>query len=77
MKRGVRLPVLPSSAELRIRHSRTSKWRAAVLIAIHVAIAIHIAHWLLAGRTVTPVEPSEAMAFSKAGISSTSARPTV
>ncbi len=68
MKRGALLPVLPSNPESTIRHSRTSKWRAAVLIAIHVAIAIHIAHWLVAGTTVTPVEPSEAMAFSKAGI---------
>jgi tetratricopeptide (TPR) repeat protein/ferredoxin len=31
-------------------------------------IAAHIAHWLATGSTVTPVEPSEAMAFSKAGI---------
>lgn len=68
MKRGALLPVLPSSPTPAIRHSRTSKWRAAVLIAIHVAIAVHIAHWLVAGTTVTPVEPSEAMAFSKAGI---------
>jgi polyferredoxin/Tfp pilus assembly protein PilF len=39
-----------------------------VLIAVHLVIAGHIAHWLLAGRTVTPVEPSEAMAFTKAGV---------
>ena len=65
MKRGATLPVLQSHT---IQPSRMSRWRAAVLITIHVAIAIHIAHWLLAGRTVTPVEPSEAMAWSKAGI---------
>jgi polyferredoxin/tetratricopeptide (TPR) repeat protein len=51
-----------------IRRSRSAKWRAGVLIAIHLVIAAHIAHWLVAGRTVTPVEPSEAMAFSKAGV---------
>ena len=56
-----RLPVLPP----KIRPSRAGKWRAAVLIAVHVAIALHITHWLVAGRTVTPVEPSEAMAFAK------------
>ncbi len=39
-----------------------------MLVAVHLAIALHIAHWLVAGTTVTPVEPSEAMAFSKAGI---------
>lgn len=65
MKRRALLPVLEAPP---IRRSRTSRWRAAVLIAFHVAIAIHIAHWLITGRTVTPVEPSEAMAFSKAGI---------
>ncbi len=44
------------------------KWRAAVLLAVHGVIALHIAHWLTAGSTVTPVEPSEAMAFAKAGV---------
>jgi polyferredoxin len=39
-----------------------------VLIAVHLAVAAHIAHWLIAGRTVTPVEPSEAMAFARAGV---------
>lgn len=65
MKRNAVLPVLDSRPP---RSSRLSKWRAAVLIAVHVVIAIHIAHWLVAGETVTPVEPSEAMEFSKAGI---------
>ncbi|KAB2965103.1 MAG: 4Fe-4S binding protein, partial [Thermoanaerobaculia bacterium] len=64
-----RLPVLPSDPQARtIRKSRTSKWRAASLVAVHLIIAAHIAHWLLAGRTVTPVEPSEAMAFAKGGV---------
>ncbi|MBZ0103093.1 MAG: 4Fe-4S binding protein, partial [Thermoanaerobaculia bacterium] len=44
------------------------RWRAAVLIAVHLAIAAHVAHWLTSGRTVTPVEPSEAMALAKSGI---------
>ncbi|MCB1057377.1 MAG: tetratricopeptide repeat protein [Acidobacteria bacterium] len=42
--------------------------RAAVLVAVHGVIALHIAHWLLRGRSVTPVEPSEAMAFAKIGM---------
>ena len=63
------LPVLTTPDEApTIRPSRTGRWRTGVLIAVHLLIAAHIAHWLLAGRTVTPVEPSEAMAFSKAGI---------
>ena len=39
-----------------------------MLILVHLVIAAHIAHWLVAGRTVTPVEPSEAMAFAKGGM---------
>ncbi len=39
-----------------------------MLIFVHLVIAAHITHWLVAGRTITPVEPSEAMAFSRAGI---------
>ena len=51
-----------------IRPSRRGKWRAACLITVQLVIAAHIAHWLLSGRTVTPVEPSEAMAFAKGGM---------
>lgn len=65
MARSQRLPVLPTQE---IRPSRISRWRAGVLIAVHLLIAVHIAHWLVAGETITPVEPSEAMAYSKAGI---------
>ena len=56
-----RLPVL----QPKIRPSRAARWRAGVLIAVHVLIALHITHWLITGSTVTPVEPSEAMAFTK------------
>ncbi len=47
----------------RIKPRPTRRWRvrALVLIGVHVAIALHILHWKLTGRTVTPVEPSEAM----------------
>ncbi|MCA9292295.1 MAG: tetratricopeptide repeat protein [Phycisphaerales bacterium] len=37
------------------------KRRAAVLILLHVGMAAHIAHWKLAGKTLTPIEPSESM----------------
>jgi NAD-dependent dihydropyrimidine dehydrogenase PreA subunit len=43
------------------RKSKRSRWRAAALIAVHVAVLVHVAHWKIAGSTVTPVEPSEAM----------------
>lgn len=44
-----------------IKKSKMARWRAAVLIAVHVAIGIHIWHWLATGESMTPVEPSEAM----------------
>ena len=39
-----------------------------MLVGVHVIAALHIAHWWITGRTVTPVEPSEAMAFARAGV---------
>jgi len=50
-----------------MRASRRSRWRAAALIAVHVAFAIHLAHWFAAGRTLSPVEPSESMYFIEKG----------
>ena len=44
-----------------VRPSKVSRWRAIVLILVHVVIGVHILHWLTSGETVTPVEPSEAM----------------
>lgn len=51
-----------------VRASRMGRWRAAVLIGVHVVAAIHIAHWLSTGSTLSPVEPSEAMQFSQRGV---------
>ena len=44
-------PVRPSS--------RTWK-RALVLLLVHGLIALHLVHWRMSGRTLTPLEPSEA-----------------
>lgn len=44
-----------------IRPSKRGKWRALVLILVHVAIAAHVLHWFYGGETLTPVEPSESM----------------
>jgi polyferredoxin/tetratricopeptide (TPR) repeat protein len=62
MKR-VPLPVLdappvPSGA---IRRSRTSRWRAAALIALNVLMIAHVIQWRVMGRTISPIEPSESM----------------
>lgn len=43
------------------RKSRMARRRAAVLITVHLLMIAHVIHWLLAGRTLSPVEPSEAM----------------
>ncbi|MBI5864222.1 MAG: tetratricopeptide repeat protein [Planctomycetes bacterium] len=60
------LPVIPGPAK--IRPSRMSRWRAFVLILVHVLIAIHISHWWYAKRTISPLEPSEGMQFAQRGV---------
>ncbi len=55
------LPVAGTGKLSGIRKSRRGKWRAAVLIALHVAIAVHITLFVVTGRTLSPVEPSESM----------------
>ncbi len=52
----------------KVRASKMGKWRALVLVLVHVLIALHIAHWWMNGETITPVEPSEAIAFSRGSI---------
>jgi tetratricopeptide (TPR) repeat protein/ferredoxin len=36
-----------------------------VLVLVHVAILAHLLHWYLKGETLSPLEPSEAMEYSK------------
>lgn len=49
------------------RKSRMGKKRAAVLIGVHVLMAAHIVQWLIQKKTISPVEPSEAMATLELG----------
>jgi tetratricopeptide (TPR) repeat protein len=56
-----------SSSRARPR-SRRGRWRAVVLLSVYLLIAAHYLHWKLAGRTVTPVEPSEAMQTLERGL---------
>lgn len=68
--RDVALPVLRASSEggkPGIRRSRNGPRRAVALGLVHVAIAAHIAQWLITGRTVSPVEPSESMSTLETG----------
>ncbi len=53
------VPLTVSAARQRAsRHGRVRAW---VLIGVHLLIAAHIAHWVLAGRTVAPAELNESM----------------
>jgi polyferredoxin/Flp pilus assembly protein TadD len=57
------LPVLSSSAAEKgeISASGAARWRAFALITLNVLMAAHVIQWLMMGRTVSPIEPSEAM----------------
>ena len=55
------LPVAGTGRLSFVRKSKRSRWRAGVLIGVHALVALHITHYLIAGRTLSPVEPSESM----------------
>jgi tetratricopeptide (TPR) repeat protein len=59
---------LPMVRPRGLRPRRPSLWRTFTLIAVHLAIAAHIAHWLLRGLTLSPVEPSEGMELGRHGV---------
>ena len=71
MKSNCTHPEAPA-AELqpgtRIRKSRAGKWRALVLVLVTLAMVAHFVQWKTTGETLTPIEPSEAMEFSKRGV---------
>ncbi|MFM7479629.1 MAG: tetratricopeptide repeat protein [Planctomycetota bacterium] len=50
-----------------IRRSRMSVKRFAVLLTVQAFILVHIAHWITAGTTLAPIEPSESMETLKYG----------
>jgi len=55
------LPVIGQGPLAGVRKSKRGPWRAAVLISVHAVVALHVTHFLLKGRTLSPVEPSESM----------------
>ncbi len=59
--RGRPLPVVQATPAPAPAPRHPGRWRAAVLIAVHVLFALHVVHWRLAGETLSPVEPSEGM----------------
>lgn len=50
------------------KQSKAGRWRALALLGVHIAIAAHVAHWWATGSTISPLEPSEGMEFSKRGV---------
>ncbi len=62
-RKRAKLPIAGDAT--RIRPSKNSRRRAAVLIGVHVVVAAHIVHWRLTGSTLSPLEPSEAMELAK------------
>ncbi len=63
-KRSVSLPILDRRG---VPHSKAGRWRAAALIALTLLMAVHFIQWKMTGRTVTPIEPSEAMRTIETG----------
>ena len=57
----------------RQRTSKASRWRALVLVLVHLAIAAHIGIWLASGKaeTLSPIEPSEAERFARESVINT------
>jgi tetratricopeptide (TPR) repeat protein/ferredoxin len=52
---------VPGYNKAGIRKSKTSRWRAAALIALNLFMIAHIIQWQIMGKTVSPIEPSETM----------------
>ena len=51
-----------------VRRSRSGPRRAVVLAVIQLLIVVHVIQWLVSGRTMSPIEPSEAMETVKHGV---------
>jgi len=51
-----------------VRRRNYARWRAGALIAVHVLIGLHIAHWAIAGRSLAPLEFNEVVYTLEAGL---------
>ena len=47
---------------------RFSRWRALSLITVHLLIGVHVAHWMIKGRTLAPLELNEVMYTLELGV---------
>lgn len=60
--RSFHLPVLrPPGGPARPRRSRIGRWRAVVLIAVHLAMIAHVLHWWFTGRSLGRFVLSDSM----------------
>jgi len=61
--RSISLPVLGSSTNAKnaVRKSKTSIWRASILVGVMLLMAAHYVQWRISGQTISPIEPSETM----------------
>lgn len=68
-KRSIQLPVLNNSTTQKdgIRNSRTSWWRAVALSTLTLLMVAHVIQWLVMGKTISPIEPSESMQTLQSG----------
>ena len=64
---SVALPVVNPASN----GSKMGRRRAAVLVAVHVLIALHALHYYVAGATVSPLEPSEGTYSLQTGVINT------
>jgi len=48
-------------SEQRYSQIKTSRWRAGALIVLNLLMIAHFVQWWVMGKTVSPIEPSEAM----------------
>lgn len=55
------LPIIQGKHDDHQRRSGRGRIRAAVLIVVHLIIVAHITHFMMIGRSLSPVEPSESM----------------
>jgi len=58
---------VPGYTKTGIRKSKTSRWRAAALMALNLFMIAHIIQWRIMGKTVSPIEPSETMQTLQGG----------
>lgn len=65
--RAVSLPVVAVDPVTGMKKSRAGRWRAWSLGLVHILMVGHFVHWLWAGSTLTPIEPSESMETIREG----------